>query len=87
MTAARTRATTDAQRQRRCRERRGRGCFVARVEVSEAHLDMLTVGALPWLDEKDAHDPQACAVAIGRILDALSKKSVLRVTSSPPELD
>ncbi len=84
MTAARTRPMTSAERQRRCRERRGRGCFVAPVEVSEAHLDMLMAGVPPWLDEKDAHDPQACAAAIGRVLDVLSKK-VSRVRFNPPE--
>lgn len=78
--------TPAAERQRRCRERRGRRCFVVPIEVSETHLDMLTAGANPWLDERNAHDPQACAVAIVRVLDTLSKK-VSRVTLKAPEPD
>ena len=72
----RTRALTNAERQRRYRARVRQRRFVAPVELTEEHLDVLTAG---WLDEKDACDPNACGAAIGRILDGLAKKP-LRVT-------
>ena len=55
---------------------------MASIELGENHLDMLVTGG--WLDEKAVHDPRACAVAIGRILDGLSSKP-LRVTAAAKE--
>lgn len=71
-----------AARQRLHRARRKAGRFTVPTELGENHLDMLVAGG--WLDEKDAHDPRACAAAIGRILDGLSSKP-LRVTSAAKE--
>ncbi len=82
MPAATPTPISAAERQRLYRARCKAHRFMAPVELGENHLDMLV--AAGWLDEKDAHDRRACAVAIGRILDGLSKKP-LRVTSTPKE--
>ncbi len=63
--------TAAAKRQRRHRERRRRGICMVPVELSEDHINVLT--ATGWLAPEDAADTHACAGAVRRILDALTK--------------
>lgn len=63
---------TAAERQRRRRQRRRSGRGVLRVEVDFAALADALVEA-GWLAAWDAENPEAIAVAVGRLLTRLSR--------------